>query len=172
MDVIEDRRLRLALVLISLLALQKGISSHLYLFGVAPNLLLLAAIVAGLSSTPERGAIIGFISGLGFDFVTQGPLGLGSLTYCLVGYAAGRLQAGFVRSSRLLPVVAGGLLSAAGELVYVTFGQVVGQTQMWTSHVWRVVLVTSVVNAALAPLGVRIFRWAWHDGPAYRTLRY
>jgi len=48
----------------------------------------------------------------------------------------------------------------------------VGQSQMWTSHVWQVILVTSAVNAVLAPLAVRIFRWAWHDRPAYRSLRY
>ena len=172
MDVIEDPRLRLALVLLSGLAIQKGISSHLYLFDVAPNLMLLYAIAAGLSATAERGAVIGFISGLCFDFVTQGPLGLGSLTYCLVGYGAGRLQAGFVRSSRVLPVIAGAGLTAVGELAYVLFGQVVGQSQMWTGHVWRVILVTSAVNAVLAPLAVRIFRWAWHDTPAYRSLRY
>ena len=172
MDVIEDRRVRLALVLLSTLALQKGLSSHLYLFGVAPNVLLLMTIAAGLSSTAERGAVVGFFAGLSFDFITQGPLGLGSLSYCLVGYAAGRLQAGFVRSSQVLPVFAGALLSAVGELLYVVFGQVVGQTQMWTGQVWRVILVTSAVNAVLAPLAVRIFRWAWHDEPAYRSLRY
>ncbi|MCB1262803.1 MAG: rod shape-determining protein MreD, partial [Acidimicrobiales bacterium] len=87
---IEDRRVRLALVLLSTLALQKGLSSHLYVFGVAPNVLLLMTIAAGLSSTPDRGAIVGFFAGLSFDFITQGPLGLGSLSYCLVGFAAGR----------------------------------------------------------------------------------
>lgn len=172
MDVIEDRRVRLALVLLSTLALQKGLSSHLYVFGVAPNVLLLMTIAAGLSSTPDRGAIVGFFAGLSFDFITQGPLGLGSLSYCLVGFAAGRLQASFVRSSQALPVVAGFALTALGEGLYVVFGQVVGQVQMWTGHAWRVILVTGTVNAMLAPLAVRIFRWAWHDEPAYRSLRY
>ncbi len=161
-------RARVALVLVSAAVLQRGIFAQLHVAGVSPDVLLLVAIAAGLSATPEQGAIVGFLAGLAFDFVIQGPIGLGSLAFCLTGYVAGRMQGVSVRSARWLPMVSAGFASVIGELLYVGAGQLVGQSHLLSGRVPRIVAVVALVNALLAPFAVRVLRWAWHQEPGYR----
>ena len=46
-------------------------------------------------------------------------------------------------------------------VLYVAFGQLVNQTNMLQRRLWVVILVVAAVNALLAPLFVRLMRWAF-----------
>lgn len=161
-------RARLALVIVSAAVAQRGIFAQLHVFGVSPDILLLVAAAAGLTSTSERGAVAGFFAGLAYDFVIQGPIGLGALAFCLTGYVAGRMQGVSVRVSRWVPIASAAFASVIGELLYVGVGQLVGQSHLMSDRVPRIVTVVALVNGVLAPVAVKVLRWAWHTEPGYR----
>lgn len=155
--------LRLALVLASAAVLQRGLFSHLRPWGVAVDVFLLLAVVAGPALGADRGAVVGFFAGLSLDLLVQTPLGLSALTFCLLGYLGGRLEGTTVRSSPLLrgALVAG--LSAGGVLVYALVAAVLGRPQVLSGSLVGVAAVVAVANVLLAPLAGRSLRWAWPD---------
>lgn len=162
---------RVALVVISAAILQRGVASQVRPFDVAPDLLLLVAVAGGIAAGPQRGAVVGFFSGLALDLLLQGPLGLAALSYCLVGYFTGRYEGLVTRASRWVVMITAFVASALGESLYVALGQLLGQTNMLSSRLWLVILVISVVNALLAPLAVRVLRWATDDAPRFGPTR-
>ncbi len=85
-------RLKTLAVLVVLWAFQVSIFAHLRPFGVAPDLLLVAALVGGLSGGPDYGARNGFAAGLLLDLVIPGPLGLAAGIYGAFGYLSGQFS--------------------------------------------------------------------------------
>ena len=137
---------------------QTTLGSDLRVAGVAPDLMVLLAICAGLTGGAEAGAWVGFWAGLLADlFLTSTPLGLSALTYCLVGAAVGALRDGscpepgsscrWPRWSALPPP----------SCSWVALGDVLGQSQLLDagrSWLIRVVVVEAGWAAVLAlPVG-------------------
>ncbi len=86
-------RLRIATLLFVAILVQTTLGSDLRVAGVAPDLMVLVTICAGLTGGAEAGAWVGFWAGLIADlFLTATPLGLSALTYCLIGAAVGALR--------------------------------------------------------------------------------
>lgn len=158
------RNARLALVLVVALTLQTTWMADFRPFGVPGDLLLLVAIAAGLAAGPTRGAIIGFTAGIAMDLVQLTPFGLSALTYLAVGYVVGSAHAGVLRSAPWIPVAAGFLATAVGLVFYVILGQLVGQ-QFRLPGLARVVLVTSLMNAALVTPALFATRWVEKAAP-------
>ena len=98
---------RVSLVLVIALVLEVSIAPMFRLFGVQGDLMLLIAIVAGLAAGPDRGAAIGFASGLAYDLMLQTPFGLSALTYALVAFTVGSLQDSVLRAAWWIPVAPG-----------------------------------------------------------------
>lgn len=164
---------RFGLVLLSSVVLYLVVFRHLRVAGVAVDVFLLLAVVGGLVLGPDRGAITGFVAGLALDLLGQWPLGLLALSYCLVGWTAGRYQSSVVRSSRLRLMVTTGAFSAMGWGLTAVVGWVLGQKNMVSEHLAVVVVVVAVANGLLAPLAARALRWAWDEpvGSAFPALR-
>jgi rod shape-determining protein MreD len=142
------------LVLIALV-LQTSILLHLSIAGVTPDVMLLVAAAAGIAGGPDRGAVVGFASGLAIDLFLQTPLGLSALVFSLVGYFAGLLTTGILRASWWIPVLAVALASATGEVLFALAGAVVGQAYLVRPRLLVVAAVVAAVNAVLAPLVLR-----------------
>ena len=53
--------------------------------------MLASAVAAGWYGGPTGGALVGFTSGLFYDFYLATPLGLNALTYAIVGYLLGQI---------------------------------------------------------------------------------
>lgn len=157
---------RIGLVVLSAAVLQRGLFSQLRIGGITADLFLLLAVVGGLTAGPDRGAVMGFISGLTIDLLLQSPLGLTALTYCVVGFVSGRYQLSVTRSSRWRLMLTTGVASALGYGLLVVVGWVLGQRNMLTDRLPAVLLMVGVTNALLAPLAVRVLRWAWAQPPA------
>lgn len=164
---------RYGLVLLSAVVLYLGVFRHLRLAGVAVDVFLLLAVVGGLTLGPDRGAVVGFTAGLALDLLGQWPLGLLALSYCLVGFVAGRYQASVVRSSRLRLMVTTGACSALGWGLTAVVGWMLGQRNMVSDHLPVVIGVLSLTNGLLAPLAARALRWAWDEpvGSTFPALR-
>ena len=156
-------RVKVPLLLILAVVLHTSVLAHAQVAGVAPDLMLLVAVSGGIAGGPSRGAILGFASGLCIDLFLQTPLGLSALSFSLVGYVVGNAQAGVLRSSWWLPLVAAFLGSVAGEALYAVAGLVVGQTQLVTSRLPLVALLVGVMNTVLAPFAIRAVSWSFRD---------
>lgn len=154
---------RMGVVVLSAAVLQRGLVSQLPIFGVRGDLLLLLAIIGGLTLGPDRGAIVGFVCGLSMDLFLQSPLGLRALVFCLVGFVAGRYQLSVTRSSRLRLMVTVAFASVSGYGLLVVVGWVLGQRNMLTDRLPLILLVVALINAVLAPLAVIVTRWAWNE---------
>lgn len=164
------RQLRLALVLLTLLVLQTTLVADLPVFAVRADLILLVTIAAGILAGPDRGARVGFIAGLSLDLlVSQTPVGLYALAYCLTGYGVGAAHRTVLRSSWWIPVVSAFAASAAGVTVFAVMGAVLGQDGMVDDRLVRIALLVAVMNAALIRPMLRVLRWSLPMDP--RTAR-
>jgi rod shape-determining protein MreD len=153
--------LRIALVLFTAAVLQRGLFSQIRVAGVSIDVFLLLALAGGMTTGPDRGAVLGFFSGLTLDLLVQTPLGLSALVYCVAGYGAGRLQGTVLRANRLLPRVLMAALSVATVAGYAAIAELLGQETALSSQLPVIMLVVAVANAILYPIARRVVAWAW-----------
>jgi rod shape-determining protein MreD len=142
-------RLRLAALLFVGIILQTSIGADLRVDRVAPDIMLLLAICAGLFGGARQGVVVGFIAGLLSDFWLITPLGLSALAFCLVGYLVGALRETLVPDGWVLVPVLAFVATAVGVVAFVGVGELVGQTQLAAgghSLVVRKVLIESLLN--------------------------
>lgn len=159
---------RMSLVLVVALTVQLSVASQLELFGVRGDLMLLIAVAGGLATDPERGARVGFVTGIAYDLLLQTPFALSALTYGIVAYLAGLLQDAVLRSAWWIPVATAVVASAVGVILYGVFGTVVGEDLIGWSLL-RVAAVVAALNAVLAGPVVTVMRWVVGDGSSARA---
>jgi rod shape-determining protein MreD len=157
-------RLRMTLLLVVAILLETTFGNDLRVYGVAPDLMVLVSICAGLTGGTESGAWVGFWAGLMADlFLTSTPLGLSALAYCLIGAGVGALRAWVLPESRLLLPLAAVAGTAAAVVLWVVLGDVLGQSQLLVpgrSWLIRVVVVESAWSAVLAVPLSWVYGWA------------
>lgn len=163
MNPVATARLRIAVLLIAGIVVQTAIVSDLRISGVAPDLMVVIVICAGLTGGAEAGAWVGFWAGLLTDmFLTSTPVGLTALTYCLAGAAVGALRASALQERRTLVPLAALVGTAGAVLLFVAAGDVLGQTQLVAagrSWLIKVVVIESLWAAVLSlPVG---YLYAW-----------
>jgi rod shape-determining protein MreD len=131
--------------------------------GVAPNLVLLVVVSAGLVRGPELGAVLGLVGGLALDLVPPADhtAGRWALGLVLVGYLAGSVRRDSGRSSLLaLATVAAG--SFVGTSVFALSGMVLRDPAVPVSEALAVIPVAVGYDLLLAPfvlpLALRLFR--------------
>ncbi|NIR35380.1 MAG: hypothetical protein GWN79_03465, partial [Actinobacteria bacterium] len=76
--------LKLGVVAIVVLVVQLTVFVDVRLFGVAPELIALLAVLAGFLAGPERGPRVAFGLGLLWDIYLATPLGLTAFTLAVV----------------------------------------------------------------------------------------
>jgi rod shape-determining protein MreD len=155
------RYTRPAFVLFVLLTLQTTLFADLDFFGAKADIMLLLPIAAGINGGRDRGAIIGFISGLTLDLVVHGtPTGFFALGYTLVGYIVGMAQAGVLRAAWWIPVVTAFGASAFGVVTLAVVGKFLGLEGLFNRHLLTIGAVVAVINAALVLPMMRVVRWS------------
>jgi rod shape-determining protein MreD len=147
-------RARLAALIIVGIVLQTTIVPDMRVQGVCPDLMLLAAVCAGLTGGAEQGAVVGFSAGLLTDvFLPTTPLGLSALAYCVIGFAVGALRGSMLREGWLMAPLVTVVASAAGVVLFVVAGVMVGQTQLTIGGpavLAKTAALVGVMNAVLA----------------------
>lgn len=162
-------RLRWPLVVLLALVIQASLAPDVRVFGVHPDVLMAVAVAAGVAGGGERGALAGFAVGLAADLVLlQTPVGLGALTFCLVGFAAGSVQSAMLRSSRWLGPVTAGVGSAAGEVLFAVLGALVGQAGLVSHNLPRTALLVGLMNIVVGLAAVPVVGWALGVGSSLR----
>ncbi|MEY2464235.1 MAG: rod shape-determining protein MreD [Acidimicrobiaceae bacterium] len=154
------KALRFGAILLVVLLVQTSLVAKLSIFGVRGDVVLLLPIVAGILGGSDRGAMVGFASGLAFDLLLQTPFGLSALTYCLVGYGVGLLQGGVLRSTWWIPVLSALGASAAGVVGFAVVGKVLGQDSFIDGRLPKIAVIVGIINAALVLPALRVARSA------------
>lgn len=147
-------RIRIGLLLVLATVVQTSLASDLRVAGVAPDFLVLVAILAGLAGGAEAGAIVGFAAGLLSDmFLTSTPLGLSALTYCVIGASIGTARSSVLPERSLVVPVTALFATAGAVLMFVLFGEILGQGQLLgggQSWLIKVLLIESAWSLVLS----------------------
>lgn len=154
-------RFRLGLLILAVVVLQTTVfSAGLRVFGVMPDLGLVLTVAVAFSVGPERGAVLGFVTGLAVDLFLSTPLGVSALSFALVGYGAGIVKGGLLRPSRWTAPTMGALAGLAGGVLFVGISAVAGREELLSLTSGRVIVIASVYDALLAFTVFPIARWA------------
>lgn len=152
-------RSRSTIVLIVLLVLHVTVFAHLRPFGVAPDVLLLGAIMGGAMGGSNYGGRHGFICGLLVDLMAPGPFGLAAGIYGAIGHGAGLFsQAVDSQDPRVGPLTAG-IGSVLGICGYGVGLAVLGTEQYVSLGLVRVALLVAVVNVLLSYFAQQAYAW-------------
>jgi rod shape-determining protein MreD len=142
----------LGLLALTTVVVQVAVMPHMRLFGVVPDLGLVLAVAVAYYDDAESAAIVGFLTGLGFDLFLRTPVGASALAYSVTGYLTGVVQAGLIRSSRWLPLALGALAGLVGGLIFVGIAILAGTDALITSSTLSVVVRAAVFDALAATL--------------------
>ena len=168
MNPVPKTVVRYALLIVTAAVLQKAVFSQLRVDGAVPDALLVLAVAAGVVSGTERGATVGFFSGLALDLMVTTPFGLGAVCYLAAGAMAGALETAMVRSARWLTMVIAALSAVFGVGLFALLGTLLGQSQMLGRHLLVVMAVVAVSTAVLVLPFARACRWADKDADHLR----
>lgn len=159
---------RYLIIIATAALLQYALIAQFRIGGASADLLLVVAIAAGINSGTERGAIVGFASGLCLDLMVSTPFGLGAIAGVVAGSLAGLLEGATVHSARWLTMVIAFLSSAFGVLAFALSGALLGRPDMLSGHVFTIIGVVGLSSAIFVFPVVRACRWA---DPEDRLLR-
>ncbi len=109
---------RVAALAVVVVFLQTGVVSEVPVFGVAVDLTPLVVAFVGLQCGSVVGAVSGFAVGLLVDLTLVQTLGLTSLIFTGIGYAAGRLRELRDPQAALTPLLVGAAAAAASLVGY------------------------------------------------------
>lgn len=163
------RPLRLALVLVAALIVARVIVDDIRILGTVADPLLLVAVTGGAVVGGDKGARIGFVSGVVADLFLQTPLGLSALSHTVAGYVTGRMAEMNLRESWWVTVVAAVAGSAFGVVVFALAGGVIGITHLVTTRLFLTAVSISLLNGILAVPASMAVRWACTPPPGVRT---
>lgn len=156
-----SRYARPAFVIFVLITLQTALFSDIEFFAAKADVVLLLPIAAGISGGADRGAMVGFISGLSLDLVVHGtPVGFFALGYTLAGYVVGMAQAGVLRAAWWIPVLTAIGGSVLGEVVLALVGKFIGREDVLDRGLLRICLAVALINALFILPMLRVVRWA------------
>jgi rod shape-determining protein MreD len=155
-----NNRIRLTLLVVTTVVLQSTLFPDLRFFGVAPDVGLVATIAVAYRVGPERGALYGFANGLAIDLFLQTPFGVSALSFAVVGYCVGIIQAGMSREVRFAAPIFGGIGGLVGGFLFVTVAALAGQDQVIAARTIYVLLLAAVYDALLAFALFPAARWA------------
>ena len=164
LTVASSRWVRFPLVIIVALAVQRSLFTDMRPLDAIADIMLLLVLAAGMVSGPRDGAICGFVIGIAYDLMLRTPFGLSALTYAMVGYAAGYLQALVSAAPWWAAMLIMGAASAVSIAGYAVVGTVFGLRDAVNLHLITVMGVVGVINLLLAMPALWVQRWALLGG--------
>lgn len=151
---------RWLIILVVTLLVQTTLALDVRIGGAVPELMFLLPIAAGIVAGPVEGAVVGFVAGLAADLFLPTPFGLTALVGTLVGAAVGAATGSLVREFWWFSSGVALVASAGAVMLYAVLGAVLGQDQFLHVDLAPALTVVAVADAVLAPLAVRLARWA------------
>jgi rod shape-determining protein MreD len=151
---------RVPLVTVVALAIQLSFFTDMRPFDAIADIMLLLVLASGMVAGPRDGALCGFGMGIAYDLMLRTPFGLSALSYAVVGYGSGYLQAMVSAAPWWLAMLVMGAASAVSVAAYAAIGTIFGLKDAVNFHLFTVMGVVGVVNLLLAVPGLWVQRWA------------
>ncbi len=149
--------------------------SQITVFGVSVDLAPLLVASVGLLAGSLPGAVFGFAVGLFVDLALVQDLGVTSLLYIVIGYAAGRLRELRDPAHGLVPVIVGAVATAISTVGFALMQFLLGIEAPVSWLLLRQVLVAVLLGALFAlpiyALVRRVVSGALPDDPRRRRRR-
>jgi rod shape-determining protein MreD len=158
-SLIHGPLLRLALVGLIVVALQRTLFTDLRPGGVSVQIVLALAAAAGAAGGPQKGAFAGFVLGLMYDLGAGTPLGSSSITMGLAGYAAGYVTSITIDPQWWLAALFTAMGAAIGEAAVPVVRAFIGEEYLFTPRLGLVVGVVAAAALVLSPALVPVGRW-------------
>ncbi len=166
---------RVTALAVVIVFLQTGVVSEVPVFGVAIDLTPLVVAFVGLQCGSIAGAAAGFAIGLLVDLTLVQTLGLTSLIFTVIGYAAGRLRELRDPRAALTPLLVGAGAAAASMVGYSVMEIALGVDAPVSLELLRQIVLGVVLDTVVAlPVWVLVRRWlapAVPDDPRRRRRR-
>jgi rod shape-determining protein MreD len=141
---------RVALLSVVVVFVQIGVVSEVPVFGVSVDLSPLLVAFVGLLCGSLPGAVAGFAIGLLLDLSLVQTLGITSLVFTLIGYAAGRLRELRDPQAALTPLLVGAAAAACAMVGYSLIEFLLGVDAPVSWELLREIVVGVLIDAALA----------------------
>jgi rod shape-determining protein MreD len=154
---------RAGLVVFVGLMFQLAVFNRISIWSVTGQALVVLPVAAGLVGGPERGALVGFATGLAFDAFLTTPFGLNALVWTITGFAVGVAGRNLMRSSSLSVVAFAALAAPLSIGAFVPIGLILGQDQLLAAPIIPIMVVSTVETALVVPLATPAMRWALVD---------
>ena len=139
--------------------LQSTLVSHFRIWGVFADLPLLVVVSWGLLRGSREGLIWGFIAGLAVDLFSGAPFGAATFGLMAAGSLSGLGQSTVFRSQLFLPLIAVLLATVVYDMLFLLVVWISGYPVSWLDSLFRLVLPSAALNAALTPVVFVIMRW-------------
>ena len=152
--------LRLGVLILVAVVVQVTVFADVRISGVAPELLVLLAVMFGYWFGPKRGPTAAFVIGLLWDIYLPTPLGLSAIVFAMVAFAVGTGGAELFRDSKLQLAAIAGIGTVGAVAGYALLGEVMGQRGLVDLEMLRVAMIAGVINALVAPLTRPLMAWA------------
>ena len=163
------RPVRLSVVLLGALVVARVVFDDVRLLGAVADPLLLVAVSAGAVAGADRGARIGFVTGVVADLFLQTPLGLSALSHTMAAFVTGGVAEMNLRAAWWITVGTAMAGSAFGVTVFALAGGVIGITHMVTGQLAVTALSVAILNGVLALPATTAVRWACTPPPGIRA---
>lgn len=131
---------------------QTALVPYLSIWGIFADVPLLLVVSWSLLEGRREGLVWGFIAGAAIDILSGAPFGAATLSLALVGFVTGLGEATVVRAHIALPLLATFLATLVYDLLFLAIVRILGQPVAWLDSLFRTVLPSAVLNAALTPL--------------------
>lgn len=145
-------------VVVAVVVIQSTVFADLRVAGVAPELVAIVVVLAGLFGGAETGAITGFSAGLLYDVLLPTPFGLAAISYTATGYVIGSLQSGLHEPVWWLAPSVAAFGSATATAVYAVLGELLGQ-DLVNDDLGRIIVVVGITALPLGAAAAPLVRW-------------
>ncbi len=141
---------RVAVVVMVTVVLQEAVLNGVVIGGAHPDAFVALAVAAGLTSGPQRGAVIAFGIGLVADLFVLTPFGLSALVYVIVAFGAGATASlGSGRAPYGFSMVVALAAGIAATLLFELIETLIDQPQLPSAELAAVAAVVGVANLVL-----------------------
>lgn len=151
------RVLSISAVMVVGVIIETTILTHLSLFGVLPNIMLILITSYGILRGDEEGAVAGLGGGLLRDIAFGQAMGLFAVLGLLAGHIAGKPFRSFYRDGYLLPMLTTGILNLLYSLLLYVFNSLTIAHVSATYYISNVVIPETIYTMLFSIPIYRIF---------------
>lgn len=154
-------------VLVGALIVQVAVLDQVVVLGAHPDVMVLIPVASGVIAGSQRGAVIGFVTGLVADLVVPLPYGISAIAFVIAGFLSG--LAATARVGRDLPgaeSVTVAALGTATTALYAVIAAVLHQPGVLSVDTADVLLIVALGGLVLSYPVLRLLRWCFTGSTA------